>query len=101
LRIDVDVFGKKEDALRSGWIKFNDLSTYPMQYSTDIKQAREVLAKAVSENAERCVKHLADITGDYIYWDGCEGNMDPEGVAHLLLATPRQISEAAYLTLKG
>lgn len=102
LRIDVDVCGKKEDTLRSGWIKFNDLSTYPMQYSTDIKNAREVQTRATEKDALKYLKHLSAVIGDTSYEKVEEYDLiQLVEVVRLLQATPRQISEAAYLTLKG
>ncbi|MDR0269617.1 hypothetical protein [Paenibacillus sp.] len=100
LRIDVDVFGKEEDILRSGWVKFDDFSTYPMRYSTDIKHAREVQAKAIDVDAEGYVCRLINVSGGTIFYTS-DGGFDLYGVSTLLQATPREISEAAYLTLQG
>lgn len=68
-------------------------------YCTDVAAARRAQAKAIELDAERYVKILADVVGVF-QWDECEGNLHPEVVAWLLSATPRQISEAAYITIQ-
>lgn len=57
--------------------------------------------EAIEHDPERYVKELADVTEANWHWDGCEGNMSPEGIAWLLQATPRQRTIAAILTLQG
>jgi hypothetical protein len=75
-------------------------------YTHDLETAREAQAKAIKVNANKYVATLYDV----MYFD--EGvPPDPtdnfqevtyrgHGVAYMLQATPRQISEASYLTLQ-
>lgn len=93
-RIDVDVFGKKESELRSGWIKMDDFSTYPMQYCSDIKQAREAQAKAI-ESAD--MDYLQNL--QLAIWGNIRNEIPTYRIVGMLQAAPRQISEAVYLTL--
>ncbi|BFH11148.1 hypothetical protein P4K96_29090 [Bacillus cereus] len=65
-------------------------------YMTEVMTQR-----ALEHDSERYVKELADVTEANWHWDGCEGNMSPEGIAWLLQATPRQRTIAAILTLQG
>jgi len=67
------------------------------KYTDDITAAREVQAKAMEVSADRYVSNL-----DYVVNpDSTIDVWTNDAIVKLLQATPRQIAEAAYLTLKG
>lgn len=91
------MFGKIENVLREGWITLGNYSTYPVAYCSHWMAAKKAQAKAIEADAERYLDSLYMIVNGYepeYFEDGNE-------IIALLQATPRQIAEAAYLTLKG
>ncbi|MNW51986.1 hypothetical protein D3C74_294870 [compost metagenome] len=80
-------------------IRGGNFVKFPTRYCYDIAKAREAQAKAIELDAERYVNNLYNACYGFERPD--DHSIDELNVTHLLQATPRQISGAAYLTLKG
>lgn len=90
------IYGRSGEYLHESGVV---LRSHIRQYASDITYAREVQEKAIEANAEGFVCNLINIMDGGIFYTS--DGFDLYGVSKLLQATPRQISEAAYLTLTG
>ncbi|MNB81425.1 hypothetical protein D3C75_282070 [compost metagenome] len=96
------LMGAEEDKHRPGRVMYGDKSMFPKTYSTDISNAREAQAKAIELDAIMYLKQLSASVSNQSYEQVQEYDLiQLIEVVRLLQATPRQIAEAAYLTLKG
>lgn len=82
--------------LSSDWADFQEQHGFIPCFTTDIELAREAQAKSIEIDAQ---KFLSNLYRTVIENLSCLDLVSREGILSLLQATPRQISEAVYITL--
>lgn len=98
------LMGYTKDKRYPGRVTRGNVVTMPKDYCNDPAASMEVQAAACIKNKVKYIQNLAiAIYGDLVDPEEVEdwSCIIIDAVADMLSATPRQMAEAAYVTLKG